>query len=274
MKTFSLVIPLYNQVTYTKQCLESVFLTCDPVTTEVIVIDNASTDGTQEYLTTVSSKLITIANEENRGFAGACNQGIMRASSPWIVVMNNDVIVTKGWLEGLSSAAADFSLDCVTPGIREGELNYPIALYAPNYTAKMKGVLRRHTVNGICFAAHRSVFDAIGLFDENFLYGQYEDSDLFMRMRKAGFRLGTTGRAFIHHYGSVTQKAMGVKSRVSPHVLQNKRYFIEKWQQSRLERFYRRNYSKLITKVQSSSESIRYGHSLFEKLINGKLRYY
>ncbi len=270
----SLIIPLYNQVQYTKQCLESVFATTDTSNLEIIVVDNASTDGTSEYLATLAGRVVCIANHENKGFAGACNQGIRRATAPWIIVMNNDVIVTAGWIEGLVRAADEAHLDCVTPGIREGIMNYDIGAYASEYTDRMQGVLRRGVVNGICFATKREVFDTIGVFDENFLYGQYEDADLFKRMTRAGFLLGTTGRAFIHHFGSVTQKGMGVKNKVSPHVIHNKRYFIQKWKQSRIERLLIRNKMKLTVFFQSTVEHYRYGHSLFEKLIDNTVKFY
>ncbi len=270
----SLVIPLYNQVHYTKQCLESICAASEMHDIELILVDNASSDGTAAYLDTVDCQMIRINNNENKGFAGACNQGILRSTAPWIIVMNNDVIVAKGWIDGLMSAAREYRLDCVTPGIREGALQYDFTDYSQDFVRSMRQVLRRGVVNGICFAAKREVFDAVGLFDENFLYGQYEDADLFKRMTQAGFSLGTTGRSFIHHFGSITQKGMGVQNKVSPHVIHNKRYFIKKWKQSRIERLIIRNTMKLRVLVQSTLERYRYGHSLFEKLIDMTVKYY
>lgn len=270
----SLVIPLYNQVQYTQQCLKSVLSTCDIDNVEIILIDNASTDETSAYLDTLPPSVICIKNNDNKGFAGACNQGIRRATAPWIVVMNNDVVVTPGWLSNLLKVAVEYNLDCVSPGIREGVLNYDIISYGEEFTHCMRTVLRRGVVSGICFAATRSLYDSIGVFDENFLYGQYEDADLFKRAERAGFNLGTTGRSFIHHFGSITQKGMGVKNKVSPHVIHNKKYFIRKWSQSRIERLFIRNKAKLLTFIQSRIELFRYGHSLVEKLVDGTLKHY
>ncbi len=269
--TVSIVIPLYNQLEYTRGCLESLRRTTS-VDVELILVDNASSDGTADYLQTVPG-LMVIANRENRGFAGACNQGILAASGEWVVVMNNDVILGNGWLQGLLSAAAEHKLDMVSPAIREGNLNYDLERYAEELTSRMKSVVRSGTVNGICFMANRKVFETIGVFDENFRIGQYEDKDLFLRARRAGFRLGTVGAAFIHHFGSITQKAVGARRETRDYALANKAYFSRKWQLPWWKRLSERTWSKLKNRLHSIREKQRYGHTLMEKWIDGQLSY-
>lgn len=268
----SIVIPLYNQLEYTRSCLESLRRTTSNDAIELILVDNASSDGTVDYLQTVPG-LVLIANQENRGFAGACNQGIQAASGEWIVVMNNDVILSQGWLQGLLSAAAEHRLDMVSPAIREGRRNYDLEAYAEELTSRMRSVVRSGTVNGICFMAHRRVFETIGVFDENFRIGQYEDKDLFLRARLAGFRLGTVGAAFIHHFGSITQKAVGARRETRDYALANKAYFSRKWQLPWWKRLYERNWNKLENRLRSLREKQRYGHTLMEKWIDGQLHY-
>ncbi len=267
----SIVIPLYNQLEYTRDCLESLRRTTSE-DVELILVDNASSDGTADYLKTMPD-LVVIANLENRGFAGACNQGILAASGEWIVVMNNDVILSNGWLQGLLSAAAEHKLDMVSPAIREGSLNYDLERYAEELTSRMKSVVRSGTVNGICFMANRKVFETIGVFDENFRIGQYEDKDLFLRARRAGFRLGTVGAAFIHHFGSVTQKAVGARRETRDYALANKAYFSRKWQLPWWKRLSERTCSKLKNRLHSIREKQLYGHTLMEKWIDGQLSY-
>ncbi len=269
--TVSIVIPLYNQLEYTRSCLESLWRTTS-ANLELILVDNASSDGTADYLQTVPD-LVLIANRENLGFAGACNQGIKAASGEWIVVMNNDVILSNGWLQGLLSAATENQLDMVSPAIREGILNYELETYAEELTSRMKSVLRSGTVNGICFMTNRRVFETIGVFDENFRIGQYEDKDLFLRARLAGFHLGTVGSAFIHHFGSITQKAVVARRDTPDYALKNKAYFIKKWKLPWWKRALMRSSDKLLNKIKSRLESIRYGHSLIEKYHGGRLRY-
>jgi len=268
----SIVIPLYNQLEYTRGCLKSLRRTTSDDAIELILVDNASSDGTVDYLQTVPG-LVLIANQENRGFAGACNQGIQAASGEWIVVMNNDVILSQGWLQGLLSAAAEYRLDMVSPAIREGSRNYDLEAYAEELTSRMRSVVRSGTVNGICFMAHRRVFETIGVFDENFRIGQYEDKDLFLRARLAGFRLGTVGAAFIHHFGSITQKAVGARRETRDYALANKAYFSRKWQLPWWKRLSERSWNKLENRLRSLREKQRYGHTLMEKWIDGQLHY-
>lgn len=267
----TVVIPIYNQITYTRGCLESLSVTTSPAV-EIIIVDNASSDGTADYLTTLSGVSV-ISNRENLGFAVACNQGIMAASHEWIVVMNNDVLLGTGWLDGMLSAAEMFGLDMVSPAIREGELNYDLQAYSAELTGRMRSVIRQGKVSGICFMAHRRVFDAIGVFDENFRIGQYEDKDLFLRAAKAGFKLGTVGAAFVHHFGSITQKEIGKRRETPRYALANKEYFNRKWRLSWWRRALDRNWNRLENRIQSMREKRRYGHTLMEKWIAGRLVY-
>ena len=267
----SIVIPLYNQLEYTRLCLDSLRATLS-VPVEIILVDNASSDGTAAYLKTLSDVTI-ISNADTLGFAGACNPGIRAAAGEWVVVLNNDVIVAPGWLDGMLDGAAHWNLQMVTPAIREGEYNYDISAYAGELTGRMRRVIRKGRVNGICFMAHRQVFASIGLFDEKFRIGQYEDKDLFLRAARAGFALGTVGGAFLHHFGSATQKAMKRQSTSRPYALENKAYFARKWQLPWWKRALSRNIDKLLTTWYTLRERVLYGHTLMEKFIDGRLRY-
>jgi GT2 family glycosyltransferase len=271
LTTVSIVIPLYNQLKFTKLCLESLHSTLT-VLPEIILVDNASTDGTADYLKTLSTVNV-ISNTENLGFAGGCNQGIKAAMGEWVIVLNNDVIVSPGWLEGMLDAADHWKLQIVTPAIREGEYAYDISAYARELTDRMRRVIRRGKANGICFMANKKVFETIGFFDEKFLIGQYEDKDFFLRAARAGFALGTVGSAFLHHFGSATQKAMKRNVAPRPYALENKAYFARKWQLPWWKRLTGRIREKLITRLASFVEKTRYGHTLMEKMIDGKLHY-
>lgn len=268
----SIVIPLYNQLDYTKSCLQSLIETTRS-NIEIILVDNASSDGTDVFISTLGNVTV-ISNAENRGCSGAWNQGSRAASGEWIMILNNDVLLSPDWLEGLLEAAERLKLDIVTPAIREGEHNYDINSYAMELTTRMKNVVRRGRANGICFMARRRVFDTIGGFDENFRIGQYEDTDFFLRATRAGFLLGTVGSSFLHHFGSVTQKSIKTSNRIAkPYALENKAYFIRKWKLPWWRRALIRNSDKLINRIQSQMEKRLYGHSLMEKLIDGKLHY-
>ena len=120
--------------------------------------------------------------------------------------MNNDVLVPPGCIGGLVGFAEEEKFDIVSPAMCEGELDYDLQKHAAEFMFRMSAVCRRDLAHGVCFMVHRRVFDAIGYFDSDPKLGGYEDDEYFRRARHAGFRLATTGRALLHHFGSVTQK--------------------------------------------------------------------
>ena len=95
-KLTSIIIPTYNQLEYTRWCLDSIrYYTGEPY--ELIVVDNGSTDGTVEYLWS-QEDIRFIHNRENKGFAGGCNQGISHSAGDYVLLLNNDTVVASGWL--------------------------------------------------------------------------------------------------------------------------------------------------------------------------------
>lgn len=271
----SIVIPVLNQLDFTRQCLDSLFRH-GYASTDIIVIDNGSADGTAEYLASQKS-IRVITNEQNRGCAPAWNQGWQAAQRTWIVILNNDVLVTAGCLEGLLQFAEQRKCDIVSPAIREFELNYNLDDYAREFTSKMGSFERMGIADGICFMVARRVFETVGGFDEQFRIGQYEDKDFFRRAVQAGFRLGTTGRSFIHHFGSITQKAISNPQIPSPSVNYrqvNRAYYMAKWNLPWYQRGLERLWLNLRMRYWRTRERLYTGHSLKEKWERGQIQYY
>ncbi len=264
----SIIIPVFNKLEYTKLCLMSLQHSC-PETNKIIVIDNGSSDGTIEYLRGLEG-ISVIRNETNLGCAGAWNQGVSNTQSEWVVILNNDVILSRGWLEGLIEFAEESCTDVASPAIREGDYNYDIEAYACEFVRSMGHVSRPGEAHGICFMARRRVFEKIGLFDENFRIGQFEDADFFRRANAAGFNLGITGRSFIHHFGSMTQKLLGQ----TPYATENRAYFQKKWHLTWWRRFLLRRRNKWLNLYRRTKEKALYRHTLIEKWVDGRLRYY
>lgn len=268
----AIVIPVFNQLDYTKRCLASLATDLAAGVT-AMVVDNGSIDGTAEFLA-AQPGLGVIRNPENRGCAAAWNQGVQATSSDWVLLINNDVLVTEGWLAALAGFAQKHNLGIVSPAIREGELNYDLVTYARQFTTEMRGVSRWGTANGVCFLVRRRIFEVIGLFDEQFRVGQFEDADFFLRARKAGFQLGTTGSSFIHHFGSVTQDALRNNVPGRPYEAENRAYFRRKWRLG----WGRRRWLRLQAVASATRwrlmERWRHGHSLYEKWLAGQLRFY
>lgn len=95
----SIIIPTYNQLHYLKECIASI-VQYTPEPYELIIIDNASDDGTAEYLKSACG-LRSRINKENLGFAGAVNQGLMMARGTTLMILNNDAVVTPNWHSNL-----------------------------------------------------------------------------------------------------------------------------------------------------------------------------
>jgi GT2 family glycosyltransferase len=239
----------------------------------VLLIDNASSDGTAEYLAKCPN-VSFIVNQDNLGCAGAWNQGIRETDSEWLLFLNNDVIVSPGWLDGLLAFADKGKLDLVSPAIREGDLNYDIVSYSQEFVGKMTGFVRLGVVDGICFMVHRRVISTVGLFDEKFRIGQFEDVDFFRRARLAGFHMGTTGSSFIHHFGSVTQNSIRKNKSVRPYEAENRVYYRTKWHLTWWRRFWERRLARWRELRWRTAERLRCGHTLREKWLNGRLRYF
>lgn len=210
----AIVILSYNSKEITKQCIESIRNNVNQTTYELIVIDNASTDGSVDYLNQQNDMKL-LFNEENKGFPAGCNQGIRMAEvSSDVLLLNSDTIVPENsifWLrmglyEGdLVGATGSVSNNVtnyqriIDEGVNDkncGEiaLKYNIPLYFP-YEEKSWLV-------GFALLLKRSVLDEVGLLDEIFSPGNYEDIDLGFRIALAGYRQLLCLNSFIFHYGS------------------------------------------------------------------------
>jgi glycosyltransferase involved in cell wall biosynthesis len=107
--TTSVIIPCWNQLHYTRQCIAAL-LRHTRGAWELIVVNNGSSDGTPEYLSNLCDAaplpVTVIANTKNLGFPAAVNQGLRSARGEFLVLLNNDVVVTDGWLEQLVALTA------------------------------------------------------------------------------------------------------------------------------------------------------------------------
>jgi N-acetylglucosaminyl-diphospho-decaprenol L-rhamnosyltransferase len=269
----AVVIPLHDQLHYTRLCLESI-ASHTRHDLQLIVVDNASSDGTAEYLASLDDVTV-IRNAANLGCAAAWNQGVEAASgAEWIVILNNDVVVSPGWLTGLLEAAAHWRLDIVCPAIREGDCDRDLVAYSADFVSRMHSTIRRGAGLGVCFMVHRRVFADIGGFDETFRIAQYEDADFFLRARRARYSIGTVGRSFLHHFGAVTQRSLSRSQPSARYASKNRAHFIRKWKRSGWQWAWSRNRDRLTIWLHSQTERLLYQHTLIEKQLDGRLRYF
>ncbi len=233
----SIVILTCNQLEYTKLCVDSLKrYTSHPY--ELIFVDNGSDDGTPEYLKTIAGAKV-IENAENLGFPKACNQGIEVATGDYILLLNNDVILTDQWLERLVACAnSDAKIGIVGPMTnnisgqqRDEHVQYSsieeMHHYAQLFHEKNRGNwLDCPRIVGFCMLVKREVVEKIGTLDERFGKGNFEDDDYCLRAHQAGYRTVIAGDAFIHHFGSVTFKQTTDYNAL---LKENEQKFLEKW---------------------------------------------
>jgi GT2 family glycosyltransferase len=235
----SIVIPSYNQVDYLVRCIESIEShTTEPY--EIIVVDNGSTDGTAAYLGKRAGQLRSVRFEMNRGFAGGVNQGLMMAKGDTIVILNNDTLVTPGWLTHMMRCLlSDPEIGAVGPvsnyisGEQQIDVPYKTVDEMWEYAAarskpdQSKWRVTERLV-GFCILFRRELLKNIGYFDEGFRIGNFEDDDWMIRIRLRGLKLVIAGDSFIHHFGSVSMKKLGQKQ-FEEVQSNNGQYYTKKW---------------------------------------------
>lgn len=212
----SLIILTYNELEYTKKCIKSIKRRT-PQDHEIIFVDNGSTDGTVKWLREQvkgHKNFRLIENGKNLGFAKGCNQGIEASQGEFILLLNNDTVVSEGWLGRMLECLA-FAPDAgiVGPmtnsisGLQAIDDNYGSVEYLDTYAAKFKEGYRHRRIPlrrivGFCMLFKRSLAEQIGLLDESFGTGNFEDDDFCLRAELAGYRNYIAGDVVIHHFGS------------------------------------------------------------------------
>jgi N-acetylglucosaminyl-diphospho-decaprenol L-rhamnosyltransferase len=203
---YSVVIPVLNQLHYTKQCVDSLLAVGVPVES-LLVINNGSVDETASYLAG-NAHIPSINNLVNLGCGGAWTQGALAGKHEWVVLLNNDVVLGHNAIEASIAAAERLKLGVVSTSLVEGELDYDTAEFSAKFVAEMKEVVRPGWFHGVCFAVRRDVFHQIGFLDtDRNLFGR-EDAEFLARCKRGNIAVGTVGAAVMHHFGSITQSAM------------------------------------------------------------------
>lgn len=249
---YSITFACYNSVEYTKKCIESM-INCNTPLDRLVVVDNKSSDGTVDYLKTLSLGGL-ILNQENLGCGVAWNQGILHLQSDWTIIMNNDVIVSKDWVNQLIHTAEKNSIKVICPALIEGPLNYDFQQFSNTASKKMKDVLRINTQHAVCLAVHRSVWMDIGYFQPVPKLLGFEDTLFFNELKKAKIKTAITGASWLHHFGSITQNAMKKERGIDPKKGLGNRKNYKLLQQNWLERKINKLNQKNLITAQKSNE--------------------
>lgn len=217
MAKSTVVIPNYNGIKYIQACLESLFI---GTTTdfEVIVVDNASTDGSLELVKEKFPQVILIENQENTGFDKAVNQGILASKTPYVILLNNDTEVEHAFVHELEKIMEQdkrlFSASAKMIALHDKEkLDDAGDFYCALGWAFARGkgknpelFNRKCEIFASCAGAaiyRRECFEKIGLFDENH-FAYLEDIDIGYRAKLYGYRNCFAPGAVVYHAGSAT----------------------------------------------------------------------
>ncbi len=239
----SVIVVSYENLPLTRACLESVLGVTSYPNFEVVVVDNASTDGTPEYLRELATRerRVRVAlNPENRGFAAACNQGARLARGEVICFLNNDTVVSRGWLSALVRALrADPRLGLVGAVTNDIGNEARIAVgyssieampeWAERWSWSHRGERRGVPMVALfCAALRREVWEAVGELDERFGIGMFEDDDYSLRVRRAGYTVAVARDAYVHHWHQAAFRLLG-EERYADLYEKNRRLFRAKW---------------------------------------------
>lgn len=222
----SIVILAHNQLSLTRRCIDSIrLLTDEPF--ELVLVDNGSSDGTPAFFRALAAsdpRVTLVLNADNRGFPAGCNQGIATARGAQVLLLNNDTVVTTGWLARLLDALySEDGVGLAGPCSNRvsGDQQVPVAYQEDDLSgldgfawvfgqARAGRVQQTDRLVGFCLLIRRSVIDAVGPLDEGFGIGNFEDDDYCRRAQLAGFKAVIARDAFVHHVGGATFRSLGV----------------------------------------------------------------
>ncbi|MBR1478221.1 MAG: glycosyltransferase family 2 protein [Lachnospiraceae bacterium] len=235
----ALIILSHNNAYLMQKCLESIRLNCDPSSCEVVILDNASDDGIADWLK-LQENITLLLSDKNEGFTKGCNIAIEYADRESdIFLLNNDTRVPPNalfWLRmGLYEAEDVGAVGsmvnyCNNKQLRDVAFAMPedyVEYGAKNNIFLEEPYIEEDALGGFAMLIKRKVLDEVGVFDESFSPGYFEDTDLSFRIRKAGYRLNVVRNSFIYHVGS---QSFAKRPDLEEIYERNKMYFMKKWE--------------------------------------------
>lgn len=218
----SIIIPVFNKFNFSKACINDLLHL--PSDHEIIIVDNGSTDETKEYFKD-NKEIKYLRNEENEGFAKACNRGYKESLSENVLFLNNDIRVRdnkNGWTEEIIKKC-EIGLVGPTMGQLDDKLNF---VQEANKELNGKSYL-----SGWCLGGGKKIFDKLDLgggeiFSQEFGLAYFEDTDLSFRAKEIGILLQLVNIPVVH-FGKVSSQQLNTKELY----VHARKIFVKKWNQ-------------------------------------------
>lgn len=223
----SVIVPVWNGRQYLRACFDAL-LAQNHAALEIIAVDNASSDSSAGFVQEHYPQVRLIRNRRNLGFAGGCNVGLRAAQGNVLVLLNQDTVVQEGWVDAIVEALQDPQVGVVGCKILEADGK---TLHHCGGLLDMDAVETQHRgvgeidrgqydrpedvpfVTGAAYALRRDVLERVGLFDELFYPGYYEDTDYCIRVREAGLRVRYVPAAVVVHSVSASTRQDWIRMR-------------------------------------------------------------
>lgn len=238
---FDVIIPIHNALPETRACIESV-LEHSTEEYRLILVNDGSDEETTDYLNSVQKANVLHLN--GVGYLKAINQGLTLFRSEYKVSLNSDTVVTKNWLTKLKNCVeSDPSIGLITPLTNNG-IGLSVLIPAGFNFLEVSDFIDKKstcvypdacTVLGYCLLIRQTVIDKIGVFDEAFDPGYYEECDYHYRAQLAGFRAVVCDNLYIYHKGQASFKEQKIAI-----LNKNRVVFHERWNY-----LYRPEYAKM-----------------------------
>ena len=240
----SIIIPVYNKFRFTNKCIKSILKENEEIPYEIIIADDMSTDLTK-YIKYFFVNINIKKNEKEHGFVMNCNMAANFAKGKYIVFLNNDVQVKKGWLSNLVKLIESNE----NIGMVGSKLIYPNGTLQEaggiiwrdgsgyNYgrgkdpeMAEYNYVKEVDYISGASIIIRKSIWNEIGGFDKRFSPAYYEDTDFGFEVRKHGYKVMYQPLSVVVHLEGISN-GKDLHYGLKKYQIKNQKKFIEKWKE-------------------------------------------
>lgn len=237
MYQLTAVMPVFNQEAFVEAAITS-FLEKTLTPARLVIVDNHSSLPTRQVLNQFQSHpgVTIIWNHENRGFPSAVNQAMAINGSPYFAILNSDLVFTPSWdvplLDTLQSHEKIGIVGPVSNSVRKGCQIEPVPYKHPEDSVEYSCTRSKPpphfctSLSGFCWIQKSELIRTVGIFDEQFSPGNFEDNDYCLRALSNGYKLIANPKSFIHHHGSASFRTLDHK--FDQIILKNLNYYLEK----------------------------------------------